>query len=106
MYRLRGPDVDDAILKKLPDAEPKAKVELVRSCEQRDIKKSVPVLMKTAKDTDAKVRIESIKAMRALAGPQDIPALIELQLAATGNDRGELEKTVGVGKKIPEDKGQ
>ena len=63
--------------------------------------------MKTAKDADAKVRIESIKAMRALAGPQDIAALIELQLAATGNDRGELEKTVVVvAKKIPEDKGQ
>jgi HEAT repeat protein len=107
LYRLHGADVDDVILKKLPDAEPKAKVELVRSCEQRDIKKSVPVLMKTAKDADAKVRVESIKAMRALAGPQDIPALIELQLAATGNDRGELEKTVVVvAKKIPEDKGQ
>ncbi|MGB7580876.1 MAG: HEAT repeat domain-containing protein [Sedimentisphaerales bacterium] len=107
LYRLRGPDIDDAILKKLPDAEPKAKVELVRSCEQRDIKKSVPVLMKTAKDADAKVRIESIKALRALAEPQDMAALIELQLAATGNDRGELEKTVVVvAHKIAEDKGQ
>jgi HEAT repeat protein len=107
LYRLHGADVDDAILKKLPDAEPKAKIELVRSCEQRDIKKSVPVLMKTAKDADAKVRIESIKAMRALAGPQDMAALIELQLAAAGNDRGELEKTVVVvAHKIAEDKGQ
>jgi HEAT repeat protein len=107
LYRLKGADVDEEISKKLPDAEPKAKAELVRSCEQRDIKKSVPVLMKTAKDADAKVRIESIKAMRALAGPQDIPALIELQLAATGNDRGELEKTVVVvAHKIAEDKGQ
>jgi HEAT repeat protein len=107
LYRLRGADVDDAILKKLPDAEPKAKVEFVRSCEQRDIKKAVPVLMKTAKDADAKVRTESIKAMRALAGPQDMAALIELQLAAVGNDRGELEKTVVViAKKIPEGKGQ
>jgi HEAT repeat protein len=107
LYRLRGPDVDDAILKKLPDAEPKAKIELVRSCEQRDIKASVSVLMKTAKDADAKVRIESIKALRALAGPQDIAALIELQLAASGNDRGELEKTVVVvAHKIAEDKKQ
>jgi HEAT repeat protein len=107
LYRLRGTDVDQAILKKLPDAEPKAKVELVRSCEQRNIKASVAVLMKTAKDADAKVRIESIKALRAVAGPQDIPALIELQLAAADNDRGELEKTVvAVARKIPEDKGQ
>ncbi|MGD1043091.1 MAG: HEAT repeat domain-containing protein [Sedimentisphaerales bacterium] len=107
LYRLRGADVDDAILKKLPEADAKAKVELVRSCEQRDIKASVPVLMKTAKDADAKVRIESIKAMRAVAGPQDIPALIELQLAASGNDKDELEKTVvAVARKIAEDKGQ
>jgi len=107
LYRLRGADVDDAILEKLPEADAKAKVELVRSCEQRDIKASVPVLMKTAKDADAKVRIESIKAMRAVAGPQDISALIELQLAASGNDRNELEKTVvAVTRKIPEDKGQ
>ena len=107
LYRLKGADIDEAILKELPDAEPKAKVELVRSCEQRNIKSSVPVLMKTAKDADAKVRIESIKALRALAEPQDIGALIELQLAASGNDRGELEKTVVVvAKKIPEDKGQ
>jgi HEAT repeat protein len=63
--------------------------------------------MKTAKDADAKVRIESIKALRALVGPAYIPALIELQLAATGNDRSELEKTVvAVAKKIPADKGQ
>ncbi|MBE3037516.1 MAG: HEAT repeat domain-containing protein, partial [Chloroflexi bacterium] len=107
LYRLRGADVDGAILKKLPEADAKAKVELVRSCEQRNIKASVPVLMKTAKDADAKVRIESIKALRALAGPQDISALIELQLAASGNDKGELEKTVVVvAHKIPEDKGQ
>jgi HEAT repeat protein len=107
LYRLRGADVDEAILKKLPEADAKTKVELVRSCEQRDIKASVPVLMKTAKDADAKVRIESIKALRALAGPQDIPALIELQLAAAGNDRSELEKTiVVVARKIAEDKGQ
>jgi HEAT repeat protein len=107
LYRLRGADVDQAILRKLPEADANAKVELVRSCEQRDIKASVPVLMKTAKDADAKVRIESIKALRALAGPQDIPALIELQLAAAGNDRGEFEKTVVVvARKIAEGKGQ
>jgi hypothetical protein len=107
LYRVKGSDVDEAILKKIPEAEPKAKVELVRSCEQRNIKAAVPVLMKTAKDADAKVRIESIKALRSLAGPQDMAALIELQLAAAGNDRGELEKTVVVvAKKIPADKGQ
>jgi HEAT repeat protein len=107
LYRVKGSDVDEAILKKIPEAEPKAKVELIRSCEQRNIKAAVPVLMKTAKDADAKVRIESIKALRALAGPKDLSVLIELQLAAAGNDRDELEKTVvAVAKKTPGGKGQ
>jgi HEAT repeat protein len=107
LYQLKGADVDGTILKKLPDADAKAKVELVRSCEQRNMKAATATLMKTAKDADAKVRIESIKALRALAGPQDLQALIELQLAASGNDRGELEKTVvAVAKKIPTEKGQ
>ena len=41
LYRLQGADVDEAILKKLPEADAKSKVELVRSCEQRNIKASV-----------------------------------------------------------------
>jgi HEAT repeat protein len=105
LYRLRGADVDQAIIKKLADAEPKAKVELVRSCDQRNITAAVPALEKAVKDADGQVRIESIKALRAVAGPQDLAGLIELQLAATGTDRGEMEKTVvAVARKIPADK--
>jgi hypothetical protein len=115
LYRLKGADVDEAILKKLPEAgstsspqaEPKARVELIRSCEQRNITAAVAVLISEAKDADGQVRIESIKALRALAGPQDLVGLIELQLAASGNERTELEKTVvAVARKGPEEKGQ
>jgi HEAT repeat protein len=107
LYRLKGADVDEAILKKLPEAEPTARVELIRSCEQRNITAAVAVLMKQAKDADGKVRIESIKALRALAGPQDLVGLVELQLAASGAERTELEKTVvAVARKGPEEKGQ
>ena len=107
LYRLRGADIDRAILSKLNEAEPKVKVELIRSCEQRNIGDSVKVLMKAARDADNQVRIESIKALRAVAEPQAITGIIELQLAATGTERSELEKTVvAVARKIPEDKGQ
>jgi HEAT repeat protein len=105
LYRLKGEDVDKAILKKLTEAEPKAKVELVRSCDQRNIVSAVPLLLNTAKDADPTVRMESIKALRNLAGPDDMTALVELQMAASGADRTELEKTVvAVAKKIPADK--
>ena len=105
LYRLRGADIDQTILSKLPDAEPKAKVELIRSCDQRNITAAVPVLEKAVKDADGRVRIEAIKALRAVAGPQDLAGLIDLQLAASGADRSELEKTVvAVARKIPADK--
>jgi HEAT repeat protein len=107
LYRLKGADVDEAILKRIPEAEIKAKVEMIRSCEQRNITAAVAVLMKQAKDADGQVRIESIKALRALAGPQDLAGLVELQLASTGAERSELEKTVvAVARKGPEEKGQ
>jgi HEAT repeat protein len=105
LYRLRGADVDQTIIKKLADAEPKAKVELIRSCDQRNITAAVPALEKAVKDADGQVRTESIKALRAVAGPQDLADLINLQLAASGADRSEIEKTVvAVARKIPADK--
>jgi HEAT repeat protein len=107
LYRLRGADIDEAIIKRIPDAEPKTKVELIRSCDQRNITASVPVLMKAVQDSDGKVRAEAIKALRTVAGPQDLAGLIDLQLAASGADRTELEKTVvAVAGKIPQDKGR
>jgi HEAT repeat protein len=105
LYRLKGADTDEAILKKLSGAETKAKIELIRACDQRNILTAVPELMKTAKDADRQVRMESIKAMRNLAGPQDMGGLVELLTAAEPADRSEFEKTiVAVARKIPADK--
>ncbi|MFH1371491.1 MAG: HEAT repeat domain-containing protein, partial [Planctomycetota bacterium] len=107
LYRLRGEDIDKAIIEKIPDAEAKAKVELIRACDQRNITGSVPVLMKAVQDSDGRVRAEAIKALRMVAGPGNLGGLIELQLGASGGDRNELEKTVVViAGKIPEDKGR
>jgi HEAT repeat protein len=107
LYRLRGAGVDEAIIKAIAEAEPKAKVELIRSCEQRNITAAVPALMKAVQDSDGRVRAEAIKALRAVAGAQDLAGLIDLQLAASGADRSELEKTVvAVAGKIPQDKGR
>jgi HEAT repeat protein len=105
LYRLRGTDVDQAILKKMPGAEPNAKIELIRSCDQRNITASAPLLIKAVKDTNEPVRIEAIKALRNLADESHLQELIELQMATSGTERIELEKTViVVAKQIPPDK--
>ncbi|MGD0078461.1 MAG: HEAT repeat domain-containing protein [Sedimentisphaerales bacterium] len=105
LYRLRGADVDQAILKKMPGAEPKAKVELIRSCDQRNITAAAPLLIKAAKDANEPVRIEAIRALRNLADESNLQKLIDLQMGASEAERAELEKTViAVAKLIPADK--
>ncbi len=80
LYRLRGPEVDGAVLAGITKAEPKTKVELIKSAGERNISQGVSVLLNTAKDSDRKVRLESFKVLKVIAGPEHLPALIELLL--------------------------
>ncbi len=108
LYRLRGTDVDRAILQKIPAAAAAEKIELVRALDQRNTAGSVPVLLRALNDPDAGVRIESIKALKTVAKPADLPTLIDILVRTTkSSERGELEKTiVAVTRKIPEQKDQ
>lgn len=95
LYRLRGPEVDAAVLQSLASAGAKVKVELVSAVGERSIPGSVEALLKTARDEDRKVRIESIKVLKVVAKPEDMPALVNLLLdVKSDSDRTEMEKTV------------
>jgi HEAT repeat protein len=97
LYRLRGPKIDEAILGAIPSAEAKVKVELVRSVGERNIATGVDILLKTAKDKDKSVRRDSIKVLKTIAGPNDLPALVKILIdAQSSTDRREAEKTVTV----------
>ena len=92
---LRGDAANAAILKAIPGAEPKIKVELIRAVGERGITSAAEVLLAGASDTNRPVRIESIRALRETAGPRQVAALLPL-LAKTSNenDRREFERTV------------
>ncbi|MHC4173243.1 MAG: HEAT repeat domain-containing protein [Planctomycetota bacterium] len=95
LYRLRGPTVDGAVLAGIPKADPKAKVELISSVGQRNISAAVSTLLKTAKDSDRKVRAESFKVLKVVAGPQHLPALVDLLInVRSSSDRNEAQKTI------------
>jgi HEAT repeat protein len=102
LYRLRGSNVNQAILAGIPPAQAGAKVELISSVGERNIYEGVGVLLKTAKDSDRKVRIESIRVLKVIADPQHLPALVELLInAQSSSDRTEAQKTVAaVARKI------
>jgi HEAT repeat protein len=95
LYRLRGENVDKVILATIPKAEAKTKVELIRSVGQRNITAGVAALLETAKDSDRKVRIESLRVLKVVAGPENLPALVELLIKAkSSSDRTEAVKTI------------
>lgn len=95
LYRLRDPNVDGVILARIPKVAAKIKVELIKSVGERNIVTGVEVLLKTARDEDAKVRRESFKVLKAIAGPKYLPALVELLVGVQSSaDRREAEKTV------------
>ncbi len=95
LYRLRGPKVDETILEAIPSAGAKVKVELVRSIGERNIAAGDDALLKTATDRDASVRRESIRILKTIAGPNDLPALVKLLIEVQSSvDRREAEKTV------------
>jgi HEAT repeat protein len=95
LYRLRDPNVDGVILARIGKVTAKIKVELIKSAGERNIVTGVEVLLKTARDEDSKVRRESFKVLKAIAGPKYLPALVELLVGVQSSaDRREAEKTV------------
>ena len=90
-----GITVDQVILKSIPRAESKVKVELIRSIGRRNIEAGVETLLKTAKDPDRNVRVESLKVLRNIAGPKHVPALVKLLVTVESEtELREAERTV------------
>jgi HEAT repeat protein len=107
LYRLRGAKVDEMILAGIPNAEAKIKIELISSVGQRDISQGVNALLNAAKDSDRKVRIESIKALKAIATPEHLPELVKLLLdLQSSSENNEAQKTIAAIAHKIEDKNQ
>jgi len=107
LYRLRGAEVDAAILQALPSASPGVKVELIGAIGERNIGDAIKPLLASAADQDRKVRLESFKVLRVVAKPEDMPALVNLLLEAKSDaDRTEAEKMVAAVAHKIEEKGR
>lgn len=85
LYGLRGAEVDRAVAESIPGAEPKVRVELIRAAAERNITQAADTLLAAAKDENAAVRREAIRALREIAGPERVPALIGLLLSVRGD---------------------
>ncbi len=92
---LQPDSVDGAIVAHIADSGPAACAELVRSTVPRSIVEAVPALLLAAKHADPSVRAESFKALAVLAGPAELPQLLDLLTGLDGDaGRREAERAV------------
>jgi HEAT repeat protein len=95
LARLKGAATDAAIVKAIPAAEPKLKVELIRAACERGAQDAAPAILVAARSTDRDVRREAYRALREIAPAQSIPELVALLAAApAAADRREMERAL------------
>lgn len=95
LYRLRGADVDSAIVKGVSSAAGNARVELIRAAGERGLAAATEALIASARDADREVRRESVRALRGTAAPAHAQALLDLLPAAQGTaERREAGRTL------------
>lgn len=82
---LVGADVDQAIQAAVADKDSKIRMEAIRAVAARHVVAATPALLKTAEDTDASVRHESIRALGSVA-PTDALAGLAAVLTRTTDD--------------------
>jgi type 1 glutamine amidotransferase/HEAT repeat protein len=106
LHRLRGPTIDETIVKNIVGAEPEAKIELILAVNQRRISAAAPTILQTAKAPEPRVRVESIQALKTVADDRHLADLVELLVnAPNAAERSGLEKaTVAAALKSPPEK--
>ena len=67
LRQLRGNEMNVAMTEALKSADAKSKVELISALIDRNVKESLPVVLKSADDSDLAVRLAVLEALRAMA---------------------------------------
>ncbi len=93
--RMSGESVDAAIVAGIESADNPKKIELIRSSGERGIRESADVVLRIVNDPDRAVRREAFRALREVAGAQQVPPLLELLLnTKSQTDRREIERAL------------
>ena len=97
LYRLNGNNINSIILTKIPNADVKVKIELIRAVQKRRIVEGADLMVDLAKDDNSFICIEAIKALQFIAGEAHISDCVELlKQSESDRDREALEKFIVV----------
>ena len=83
---LPGKDVDAAILHMLTDGSAARRTTAMELVVRRRMTAAIPALFEAARASDAKLRIAAVKRLGELAGPEQLPGLLDLLGKASGSE--------------------
>jgi HEAT repeat protein len=92
---MRGSEVDRAVIDGIASADPKVQLELIRAAGERGITAATPALLKMARESNADVRRESLKALGDTVSAGDVSGLVTLIVTpAQAGDREEAARSL------------
>jgi len=94
LRRLRGQDIDAAMISRLAVVPPKQKVILMQTMEQRNAVIAAPDLIQTARSENLSVHTASLKALRTLAGKEEVSSMIDLLVSADSSNTDQIRQTL------------
>jgi HEAT repeat protein len=77
-----GGEADAAITGMLASADPKTQIVAIDLISQRRMSGAIPVLLRSAENSDPAVSIASLKTLGELAGVEEVPALLKILMTA------------------------
>ena len=78
LVRLRGDEVNKAIVAAMSEGKPGAKVELLGVLAARNAQEALPAVMESVADADASVRLAALGALRYLADESNTAGIVGL----------------------------
>jgi HEAT repeat protein len=99
LVRLRGKDVDAALLAAMAGAPPAVRIEIIAALAARRADEALSLALRSAGDADAGVRRAALAAVRDLAGQKEAPVLVgplirSFEAARTEDERDEAEEVL------------
>jgi HEAT repeat protein len=97
LYSLHGASIDPAIVAALGTTSGKVKAELIVATGERGTAGSADALVKAIQDQDPDVHREALKALKNVAGPAQVPGLVDFVVnASSAADRRDASQTLAV----------
>jgi HEAT repeat protein len=92
LIRLRGDDVNAAVIAALEAAEPRVRTALLNVLAARDAKEAISAVLEQAQNPEVEIRLAALAGLRILAEAKDAPVLVTLvNQSQTADERWHAE---------------